>query len=334
LATRREKGEQIVLTHIRFSAFAALFFVSAAVAASASPADSRLLALVPTGAQFVAGIEDPNHPPAKGWLLLLTRRSNLDYQDWIALSGVDPHRRADEIIEVAASADVEVLGEHLVLLAGQFDRDLIFRAALGNGAYVSEYGGQRVLLVKPFAREKNAMTASRWLVILDDRTAIFGSPELVRQAIDRYRSKSGPDPLLVQCLQGLHNDVNSWNVLLMSAAMFVRNVESEQWHAPWMHLLDGADELAIGIHYGSTDRIDFAVHTLNIQNASRLVALLARQRILPVDLSTNMRPRLQSMSVKQGRLRGSVLVSATQLRLWLAPGLNPQLSALNSQPKP
>jgi hypothetical protein len=323
-----------MLSQIRFSVLVALLFLSAAVAALASPADSKLLALVPEGAQFVAGIEDPQTPPSTGWLLLLTRRSNLDYQDWIALSGVDPHRRADEIIEVATSSDVEALGEHLVLLSGRFDRELIYRAALRNGASISEYDGQSVLVVKPFTREREAISASRWMVIINDRTAMFGSPKMVRRALDRYRSRSAPDPLLVQHLRELHGDVNSWNVLAMSASMLARNVESEQLHAPWTHVLDGADEVTFGIHYGSTDRIDFAVHTLNSQNASDLAASLTKSHAIPVDLSTSMRPRLESLSVEQSRVHGSFLVSARRLSLWLAPGVNDQVSDLDSHPTP
>lgn len=303
-----------------FSRLVLLIFLPAftAVAALASPADSKLLALVPAGAQFVAGIENPHHPPEKGWLLLLTRKTSLDLQDWIALSSVDPHRRVDEIIEVAASLGGKDLSEHLVLLAGPFDQKLIYHSALANGASPTGYGGQSVLAVKPFPREKEEMSASRWLVILDNRMAIFGSPELVRRALDRYRSRSGPDPLLAQHLRELHPDVSSWNVLAMSAAMFARNVESEQLHAPWTHVLDGADEFTFGIHYGSTDRIDFAIHTVSSHKASSLAAALIQPRMMPVELSASMRTKLQNLSVEQSLVRGSFLVPARQIVRLLA----------------
>ncbi len=311
-----------------------LLFLSATAAAVASPADSKVLALVPEGAQFVAGIEDPHNPPVNGWLLLLSRKTSLDLQDWISLSGVDPQRRADEIIEVAASFGGQELSQHLVLLAGQFDGELIYRAALANGASVTQYCGQHVLVVKPFAREKGTTAASRWMAVIDDHLAIFGSPGIVRRALDRYRSKSGPDPRLVHCLRDLHKDVESWNVLLMSSPMFARNVESEQLHAPWTHILDGADEFTFGIHYGSTDRIDFAVHVVSSQKASYLSGLLAEARVLPVDLSTSMRPRLQSLSIEQNGVRGSFLVSARKFGPWLASGSDRQILASNSQPRP
>lgn len=56
----------------------------------ASPQKSKVLALVPERAQIVAGIEDPHNPASTGRLLLVTRSSNLDFNDWIAITGVDP----------------------------------------------------------------------------------------------------------------------------------------------------------------------------------------------------------------------------------------------------
>ena len=305
-------------SNIRNAAFAFFLLVSAAVGVSASPADSNLLALVPEGAQIVAGIEDPHNPASNGRLLLVTRSNNLDFLDWVALTGVDPRRHTDEVIEVATSSGEGELYEHLVLVAGQFNRERIFRAAVGNGAFITDYRGQGLLVVEPFAREKQEIDTSRWMAILDDRTAIFGTPELVRQALDRHLDNSNPDPLLVNRLRQFHTDVNSWNVLAMPAPMIARHLSPGQLAGTWTQLLDGADELTIGIHYGSTDRIDFAVHTVNSGNASYLAELLAGPHILPVDLSTNMRTKLQSLSVEQNRVRGSFRVPGEQFDRWLA----------------
>ena len=74
---------------------------------------------------------------------------------------------------------------------------------------MAEYRGQELIVVEPFARERQEMNTARWMAILDSRTTIFGSPELVRQALDRYLSGAGPDPMLVERLRQLHPDVNS-----------------------------------------------------------------------------------------------------------------------------
>jgi hypothetical protein len=78
--------------------------------------NSKLLDLVPEGAQIVAGIEDPHNPTSSGRLLLVTHSCNLDFKDWVAITGVDPHRETDEVIEVATSSSESELKEHLVLV--------------------------------------------------------------------------------------------------------------------------------------------------------------------------------------------------------------------------
>jgi hypothetical protein len=317
-ATQQEQSEDVVLPQIRDSVLSAFILIAGAVAGWASPASSKLLALVPDGAQIVAGIEDPHSPTSSGRLLLVTHSCNLDFNDWVAMASVDPHREADEVIEVATSSSAGELKEHLVLVAGRFDREHIFRAAFKNGALLAEYRGQGLLVVQPFARERQEMNDSRWMAILDDRITIFGAPELVRQALDRYMSASGPDPMLVKRLRQIHPDVNSWDVLVMSGPMLARHVDPGQLHGPWNHILDGADELTVGIHYGSTDRIDFAVHAASSETPSSLVRLAAAPRLISAELPANMQPRLRNLSIEQGCVRGSFLVPGEQFQRWLA----------------
>ena len=331
-ATRQE-SKDIVLFRIRHSVLFTLALMAGAVAGWASPVSSKLLALVPEGAQIVAGVEDPHSASSSGRLLLVTHNCHLDFKDWVAISGVDPHRASDEVIEVATSSSEGELREHLLLVAGRFDRERIFRAALGNGASMAEYRGQGLLVVEPFARERQEMNASRWMAIVDDRTAMFGSPELVRQALDRYLSGAGPDPMLVERLRQLHSDVNSWNVLAMSGPMFARHVKPGQLHALWTHILDGADELTVGIHCGSTDRIDFAVRAVSSQTTSSLARLAAAPRVMFADLSIGIRPKLRNLSVERGRVRGSFLVRGEQFDDWLASVFAGSPSASIPQPR-
>jgi hypothetical protein len=145
-------------------------------------------------------------------------------------------------------------------------------------------------------------------------------------------SGARPDPLLVERLRQLHSDVNSWNVLAMSGPMLARHVDPGQLHAPWTHILDGADELTVGIHYGSTDRIDFALHAISREATSSLAGLAAASRMISVDLTTRMRPRLQNLSVRQDRVRGSFLVPGEEFDRWLATVYARRSSASVPQP--
>ena len=97
-----------------------------------------------------------------------------------------------------------------------------------------------------------------------------------------------------------------------------RHVKPGQLHALWTHILDGADELTLGIHCGSTDRIDFAVRALSSQTTSSLAQLAAAPRVMFADFSIGIRPKLRNLSVERGRVRGSFLVRGEQFDDWLA----------------
>src|SRR5208337_4488463 len=218
--------------------------------ADASPADDRLLALVPSGAEIVAGIANPGTASSKGRLLLVTTNNNRDLDDCFALLGVDADKTIDEVVEVASSSPEGDLNDHLLLLAGHFDGGRVFRAAIENGAERSTYASTEVLTIKPFAREEREMPKLRWLAVLNDRTLLFGVPAMVRRALDRYGQKQGADPQLVARLAQLRADVNSWSVIAMAPSMLDRHLAPDALPASWGNILKNADELAVGIHYG------------------------------------------------------------------------------------
>jgi len=53
----------------------------------------------------------PHNLTSSGCLLLVTHSCNLDFNDWVAITGVDPHRVADGVIEVATSSSEGELNE-------------------------------------------------------------------------------------------------------------------------------------------------------------------------------------------------------------------------------
>ena len=152
-------------------------------AGAASPVNGKLLSLVPPGCAIVAGFENGHGPHAGGRLLLTTPNNRFDLDDWLGLAGVDTERRYDEVIEAAAWNARGELNEHLLLVAGRFDRERIFRAARQNGALTSPDTGETVLVIRPFQREQKQMPDVRWLAILDNRTALLGTPVLVQEAL-------------------------------------------------------------------------------------------------------------------------------------------------------
>jgi hypothetical protein len=297
--------------------FASLLIAASPIHGFASPAQSKLLPLIPRESQIVAGIEDPRNPDTRGHLLLVTVKNTFDFDDCQSLTGVDTRRGIDETIWVAASSPQGELNEHLLLVAGRFDREHIFQAAERNGVVTGFYRGLEVLLVKPFAREQGRMHDTRWMAILDGQTVVFGTPWLVKRALDRYVSHESADPLMAERLGRLHPQVNSWNVLVMPREVISKHAALGQSPAPWIDLLgkdmvDAADELTLGIRFGSTARVDFVVRTADNRRTSGGAEGLARH-VFEASSFQRMRSRLENLSIDQNLIQGSIVLPGKEL---------------------
>jgi hypothetical protein len=310
------RGQMLILFN-RFL-FAGLFIVVFPIHGSASPANSKLLPLIPREAQIVAGVEDPGNPDTRGHLLLVTVKNTFDFDDCLSLTGVDTHRGVDETIWLAASSPQGELYEHMLLIAGRFDRKHIFQAAEQNGAETRMYRGLEVLLVKPFTREEMHMHDTRWMVILDGQAAVFGTLSLVQKALDRYVGHEPADSLVADRLRRLHPQVNSWNVLVMPHEMSSKRAALGQSVAPWIDLLgkdmlDGADELTLGIRYGATARVDFVVRMAENRTTPSSSDGVAPQHLFEAGSLRRLRTRFEHLTVEQNLIQGSIVLPGKQL---------------------
>jgi hypothetical protein len=172
--------------------------------------------------------------------------------------------------------------------------------------------------VKPFAREERQMHDTRWMAILDGRTVVLGTPWLVKKTLDRYVGHEPADPIMADRLRRLHPQVNSWSVFVMPHGMSLKHPALEQSSAPWIDLLgkdmlDGADELTLGIRYGSTSRVDFVVRTADDRKTSSSADGLARRQLFEAGSLRRMRPRLENLSIEQNLIQGSIVLPGKQL---------------------
>ncbi len=291
-----------------------------------APAEGRLLRLVPSNAEIVAGIQDPHHGDQSGRLLIVTHNDDVDLRDWITLAGtVDDRQHVDKLIEAAASSSRGELSEHLLLAAGSFRDAAILQAAESEGGVRSEYNGVRIVELKPFAQEQQEMRDTRWLAMLDDKVAIFGSPVMVKDALDRYLSSAAADAELMKRLSELKPDVNCWSILTMPERMMTAHVLPAVLDEASAALLHRTTALSVSVHYGSKDRVDFSFHMEIAEAASALAAAISGPAHL---LSVAEMPgaHLEGMVVRQNEVRGSVRVAEKEFDPWLA-GLSSRLSS-------
>jgi hypothetical protein len=194
---------------------AMLFFfplLSVQTLLAASP-DQTLLSLVPPGAQIVAGATDPTGQGKPASFLLTGYKNVLDRSDFLSLAGVDDSMAIHQMIFVTGSTDPRASGEHSLLVSGHFDQARIFKAAVQNGATVTEFKGFRVLVQHPFERELGTFKDVRWLVVIDSNLALFGTTFSIQQELNRHLSRSAADPSLMQRLAHLRRDDATWSIL-------------------------------------------------------------------------------------------------------------------------
>ena len=281
----------------------------------ASPLNFTLLPLVPPGAQIVSGFENRRDSCQDGLLVLSSHYNRLDFADWQSITGVDSERRIREVIEVAAATPEGDLTEHLLLVAGRFNRERIFKSAETNAATL-EFEGHRVVLIKPFAREKGDMVDTRWLVILEDRIGLLGSKDMVQKALRRYANHDDTDMVLRERLFQLPRDVSSWNVLVaerMGGRQFLMHPGSA-----WAPLLDDAQMLMVGARFGPKVRVVFSVHASSEHGTEFFAKKVNSFHAIFANVFRGKRrqQRLKDVEFEANRVQGSIEMSMKQFEAW------------------
>jgi hypothetical protein len=163
------------------------------------------------------------------------------------------------------------------------------------------------------------MPGTRWLVILDNRIGILGTPFLVQSALRRYLTHTDIDMPLMERLSQLRRDDTSWNVLLWSPKV-LKNYSALSTGA-WGRLLEDTDVLLVGARFGPRVRIDFSLHA----GRDRGSAFFRQKGMLFADVFTaepslhNDAPRpcrLDNLSLDPDRVQGSVELSSKQYEDW------------------
>jgi hypothetical protein len=202
-----------MLLRIAKSVLFLLFSFNAAVPASASSSDIRLLQMVPPESQIVASMFSPTPEKHPSSFLLITRYNKIDLNDFFALTGADTSRLIRQVVFVAAAGSDSTLSEHSLLVSGHFNRDAIFRFAETGEARMESYHGEAILVLPPLARERDSFKHLRWLAFPDSNIAIFGTPLTVQHELDRRISNSHPDAILTKRIRLLSGHDEAWCLL-------------------------------------------------------------------------------------------------------------------------
>jgi hypothetical protein len=213
-----------------------------------------LLAMVPAGAEICSELRS-GEPVS---FLVRTRSNIVDLTDFQSLTGADVSRAIGRVVLIATSTPSRPLAEHALLANGHYDSQNIFKAALSNGAAETEYLGFRVLVIQPMKRNRDVAPDVRWLIIIDGKTAVFGTVAVVREALRRYLDQTPPDALLRWNLAHLRADDQSWSIVAASVRGFAMVRRSlVPLDASLGDPIHAGEGLVLGIHFGRMVELEY-----------------------------------------------------------------------------
>jgi len=294
----------------------ALVFVLVVPMSSAASRDLKLIALVPPGAQVVAGISASPQQGQPDNFVLITHDNIVDLQDLFALSGADGSRIFQHVVFVAIANSAGLLSEHSLLVSGHFDQPHIYKSAVEGGATVTYYRGIEVLEIQPFKREQRAFSDVRWLAVLDSNVLVFGTVATLRRELDRYADRSPADSPLLNRLAHLRGKDQTW--CLLSAP--IRNDEIRGLLATLdpklANIAQSGGSLELGIHLGKRVEFEYEV-TLDSPVHGRDISQTFARSPASSEGRASLLPALNIIG-DDDAVRGVVEVSMPRYRAWLA----------------
>jgi hypothetical protein len=298
----------------RILAFGALLAASLSNC-SATELSTSLIDLVPSGAGLVAGLEARNGAVGSRLVFLpLPGKGFRDFDYFRSLCGADPSLSVKEVI--FADDHLERDGyDHTLLARGRFKSEILLRSALSQGAVEERYRGLRVLRVPPLARERSEFDEFTWLVIFDSRILLLGSPEYVRQEIDRWIAKRQADATLREKFAALERDDVWWILQKPYNTSVVRDALAAL-DPSLVALMSSSANLCVGTRFARKVIFEYQTGVSEAPDSSSFQAATAesghsqdRQFAL---LSAN-----QTQETK-GPLHGVIKVSYARYREWVS----------------
>jgi hypothetical protein len=289
-----------------------LFSLLTIALGSAVTPNPKLLSLVPPTAQSIAGMIAPRSGRVPTSFLLITHNNLQDLNDFIALSGADNSRVIEQIIMVASDGG-GALAEHSLLASGHFDQGLIYRSANRSvGASAAKYRGIPVLVVQPFARERDTFHDVRWLAMMDSNLAVFGTIASVQRELDRRLDHSVADPALGRRLAHLRRDDATWCVATLPDHNGEIEAAFEMLDPRLPELLRPGNTLEFGTHYGRQVEFEYEVGLASSHDVESVLASLQ-----PPVTGSSLLPVAELIKI-DGGIRGVLKVSKDRYEAWKA----------------
>lgn len=140
--------------------------------------------------------------------------------------------------------------------------------------------------------------------------------------MQRYDGHYLADPALAEGLARLRPDVTSWNVLLPPAKL-KKEIGFVQPHGAWSQLLEGAELVIVGTHFGSKIRLDVLVDegegrgaAYSAEKARCFAEVFSGEASNRDGLPAREEPRMRDLVIEEDRMQGSIVLSHQQFYKW------------------
>src|SRR6266436_4358075 len=113
-----------------------------------------------------------------------------------------------------------------------------------------EFGGISVLAVGKTADQVSGQaTETRWLAIIHNKIAVFGSPSAVQQALLRYISNEAVDPAVIARLERIPSKDIAWSSIVLDPAILSSHLSLNGYEHNAVACLAMARELVFGVRF-------------------------------------------------------------------------------------
>ena len=231
-------------------------------------AQDTLARLIPPDAPVLAGMQRSSTDNEYDRVWLATAQNLKDLKDFISLTDADPTRRFDRVMVAASPAGNDLLGEHLLIAEGRFDLNVV---AQSTASAASDFHGVPIIVLN---QSSSSDAETRWLANLHSRIVLFGSPAAVQKALLRFQRGEPADPAVRARLERIPRKDIAWSSIALNPVILKSRLRLNAYERNLVPCLTAARELAFGVRFDSSARLDFHVSADSPQDADTSIACL------------------------------------------------------------
>jgi hypothetical protein len=249
---------------------AASFLASAAV-------DQGLLALVPAGSKFVAGVDLDRAKSSQLWQYVAANahNDNKDFADFIQQTGFDPRRDLQQLMLAASTPQAGQEPKVAILGRGNFDLDRIRVCAKQKSLALERSNG-----VEIFVDRDVKTSGPNTFAFLGNGIAVLGDTPTVKGIVENRSGASALDASMQAEITKTAGDNDVWFVSLVTGTEIAHlnpsaanggeatPVGSQGWSQA--QALQSIQKASGGIQFGDMVRVTFDAVTRSAKDATSL----------------------------------------------------------------